>query len=142
MNELQRRVAATQLTQARFEGREFDWSKQATCIHMVRFHAAQMGHRVPIVPRFRSVIGAQRALKAQGVKTLSELMDKHFERIPAAQMRVGDVIALPGLEGGLEGLMIYGQLRAVLGWQEESLLCQTARITDEGYNLHTGAWRL
>lgn len=142
MNELQRRVAATQATQARFEGKAFDWAKSATCIHLVRFHAAQMGHQVPIVTRFRSALGAKKALRDEGVETLAELMDKHFLRIPAAMMRPGDVIAIPGLEGGFDALMIYGQLRAVLGWQEDSPHCQTARLTDEGYRLHTGAWRL
>lgn len=142
MNELQRRVAATQATQKRFEGKLFDWSTQGTCIHLLRFHAAQLGDQLPIVPRFRSLLGAKKALKAQGAATLSELMDKYFPRIPAADMLAGDVLAVPGLEGRLDALMIYGQLRAVLGWQEESLKCQTARLTDEGYRLHTGAWRL
>lgn len=141
MTELERRVEATKATQARYQGRAFDWAKQATCIHLVRFHAAQMGHDLPIVTRFRSALGAKKALKAQGVETLPELMDKHFPRIPAAQMLVGDVIAIPG-EGGFDALMIYGQLRACLGWQEQSKICQTARLTDEGYNLHSGAWRL
>lgn len=142
MNELQRRVEATTATQKRFEGRVFDWSKQATCLHMIRFHAAQMGHDLPIVPRFRSAVGAMKALKAEGVGTLPELMDKYFPRIPAAMMLPGDVAAFPGDEGGFDALMIYGQLRAVLGWQEESPICQTARLTDEGYRLHKGAWRL
>lgn len=142
MNELQRRVAATQATQARFEGKAFDWAKSATCIHLVRFHAAQMGHQLPIVPRFRSLLGAKKALQAEGVETLSGLMDKYFPRIPAAKMNTGDVLAIPGLEGGLDALMIYGQLRAVIGWQEESPHCQIARLTEEGYRLHTGAWRL
>lgn len=142
MNELQRRVAATTATQKRFEGKPFDWAKQATCIHLLRFHAAQMGHQLPIVPRFRSALGAMKVLKAEGVETLPELMDKFFPRIPAAEMLTGDILAIPGLEGGFEALMIYGQLRAVLGWQEESLLCQTARLTDQGYRLHSGAWRL
>jgi len=99
-----------------------------------------MGHHVPIVTRFRSALGAKKALRAEGVETLPELMDKYFERIPAARLMTGDVIALPGLEGGFDALAIYGQLRAVLGWQEESPRCQTARLTDEGYRLHTGAW--
>lgn len=142
MTELERRVEAAQATQARFEGRAFDWSKAATCLHMVRFHAAQMGHKVPIVPRFRSALGAMKALKAEGVETLPELMDKYFPRIPAAQMLTGDVAAFPGEEGALGGLMIYGQLRAVLGWHEGSDLCQYARLTDEGYRLCEGAWRV
>lgn len=140
MNELQRRVAAVTATQKRFEGRDFDWAKQATCIHLVRFHAAQMGHELPIVTRFRSLLGAKKALKEQGVDTLAELMDKYFPRIPAAQLRVGDVLAIPG--DGMDALMIYGQLWAVLGWQEESPKCQTARLTEEGFRLHSGAWRL
>lgn len=142
MNEIQRRIAATQLTQKRFEGRAFDWSKQATCLHLVRFHAAQMGHKLPIVPRFRSALGAMKALRAEGVETLPELMDKYFPRIPAAQMRVGDVAAFPGDDGGFDALMIYGQLRAVIGWHQDAAECQIARLTEEGYRLCSGAWRL
>lgn len=142
MNELQRRVAATTATQSRFSGRAFDWSKQSTCLHMIRFHASQMGHKLPIVPRFRTALGAKKALKAEGVETLPELMDKYFLRIPAAKMLTGDVAAFPGDEGGFDGLMIYGQLRAVIGWHEDEPDCQIARLTDEGYALCTGAWRL
>lgn len=142
MNDLQRRVAATRKTQARFEGRVFDWRKQATCLHLLRFHAAQMGHKLPIIPRFRSALGARKALLAEGVETLPELLDKYFPRIPAAQMLVGDVAAFPGDEGGFDGLMIYGQLRAVIGWHQDEPGCQIARLTDEGYALCTGAWRL
>lgn len=142
MNEIKRRVAATQATQARFEGRVFDWAKQATCLHLVRFHAAQMGHQLPVVPRFRSALGAMKELKAQGVETLPELMDKHFPRIAPARMLVGDVAAFPGADGGFDGLMIYGQLRACLGWHQDAAECQVARLTDEGYSLCTGAWRL
>lgn len=141
MNELQRRVAAITATQARFEGREFDWAKQATCIHLVRFHAAQLGHDLPIVTRFRSMLGAKKALKEQGVETLAELMDKHFPRIPAAQMLVGDIAAFPG-EGGMDALYVYGQLRAFLGWYEDAPDCQVVRVSDEGYRLCHGAWRI
>ena len=141
MTELQRRVSATQATQARFEGRAFNWSKQATCIHLMRFHAAQMGHQLPLVPRFRSAIGAKKALKDFGAETLSELMDKFFPRIPAAMMLPGDIAAFPG-DGGFDALMIYGQLRAVLGWHEYSEQCEYARLTDEGYAACLGAWRI
>jgi hypothetical protein len=141
MNELHRRVEATIKTKDRFEGKVFDWSKAATCIHMLRYHAANMGHQLPIVPRFRSAIGAAKALKAQGVETLPELMDQHFPRIPAAQMRVGDVAAFPG-DDSFDALVIYGQLRAVLGWHQDAAECQIARLTEEGYSLCSGAWRL
>lgn len=142
MTDLQRRVAATQATQTRFQGRGFDWSRQATCIHLMRFHAAQMGHKLPVVPRFRSALGAMKALRAEGVETLPELMDKYFPRIPAAQMLTGDVAAFPGEDGGFDALMIYGQLRAVIGWHQDANECQIARLTDEGYRQCKGAWRL
>lgn len=142
MNELQRRVAATQTTKVRFEGKPFDWSKKATCIHLMRYHAAQMGHDLPLVPRFRSALGAKKALNAEGVDTLPELMDKYFPRIPASRMSVGDVAAFPGDDGGFDALMIYGQLRAVIGWHQDADECQIARLTDEGYALCSGAWRL
>lgn len=142
MNELQLRVAATQATERRFAGRPFDWSKQATCIHLFRFHAAQMGHQLPIVPRFRSALGAKRALLAQGVETLPELIDKFFPRIPASEMRTGDVAVFPGEEGGMSGLMVYGQLRAVFGFHAYSDGCSFARLSDEGFRLCEGAWRV
>lgn len=142
MNDLQRRVAAVTATQARFSGKVFDWRKHATCVHLMRFHAAQMGHQMPTVPRFRSALGAMRALKAEGVETLPELMDKYFPRIPAAHMLAGDMATFPGDGGGLDGLMIYGQLRAVLGWHPFSETCEYARLTEEGYASCTGAWRL
>lgn len=142
MKEIQRRVAATRKTQARFEGKVFDWRGHATCLHMIRFHAAQMGHKLPIIPRFRSAVGAKKALLAEGVETLPELMDKYFPRIPPAMMQTGDVAAFPGDEGGFDALMIYGQLRAVIGWHQDEADCQIARLTEEGYALCKGAWRL
>ena len=142
MKDIQRRVAATQKTQERFLGKVFDWSKKATCIHLVRFHAAQMGHDLPIVPRFRTTLGAKRMLKREGVETLPELMDKYFPRIPAAYLQTGDVAAFPGEDGSFDALMVYGQLHATIGWHEDAPDCQIARLTDEGYKLCTGAWRL
>ena len=140
MTELERRVAATQATQARFKGKPFDWAKQATCIHLVRFHAAQMGHALPVVPRFRSALGAKKLLAEHGVETLPELMDKYFPRIAPAQMLVGDIAAFPG--DGFDALMIYGQLRACLGWHEDADDCQIVRLSEEGYSLCKGAWRV
>jgi hypothetical protein len=140
MTELERRRNAVMATQARFDGKPFAWDRQATCIHLLRFHAAQMGHQVPIVPRFRSAIGAVKALKREGVETLPELMDKYFPRIPASKMLMGDVACFPG--DGMDALMVYGQLRAFLGWHEDDAPCQPCRVTDEGYALCKGAWRL
>ena len=68
MKELDRRALAVRNTQSRFEGQPFDWARAATCIHLVRFHARQMGHRVPTVPRFRSALTARRDYSAVRIK--------------------------------------------------------------------------
>lgn len=141
MNEIQRRVAAMTKTKERFEGKPFDWSKAATCIHLMRYHASNMGYEPPIVPRFRTANGAIKALKKQGVDTLPDLMDKYFTRIAPAQMAVGDIAVFPG-EDGIDALYVYGQLRAFLGWFEGFEECQFIRMSDEGYRLCKGAWRL
>lgn len=99
-----------------------------------------MGHNLPLVPRFRSALGAMRALKAQGVETLPELLDKYFPRIAPAQMRVGDVACFPGDD--MDALMVYGGLHAFLGWHEDDAPCQVIRVSEEGYRLCNGAWRL
>lgn len=140
MKDIERRKKAIEATQRRFDGKPFDWKKSATCIHLMRYHASHMGHKLPIVPRFRSALGAVRALESHGVGTLPELMDKYFPRIAPSQMVMGDMAAFPG--DGMESLMVYGQLRAFLGWHEEGEGCQPIRISDEGYNLCMGAWRL
>ena len=139
MNEIQRRVKATQATEQRFRDRPFDWSKNATCIHLARYHAAQMGHKLPIVPRFRSALGAKKALKATGFDTLPELLDSMFERIAPAFMRVGDVLALPG-DDGWHALVIKGDKTKFLGWHEANAGCQILNV--HGIDEAAGAWRL
>lgn len=139
MNELQLRVAATTATKERFEGRPFDWSKSATCIHLARYHAAKMGHKLPVVPRFGSALGARKALKAAGYDTLPDLLDGHFERIPPAFMRVGDLLALPGKDGW-HALAIKGSRVKYLGWHEEAEGC--AIVDVHNISEAAGAWRL
>lgn len=138
MNELQMRAAAVAATQARFEGKPFDWGKSATCIHLVRFHAAQMGNRLPVVPRFKTALGARRALLTTGFQTLPALLDSRFERIPPAFMRVGDVLAMPGDEG-FEGLLIKGDKLKFLGWGEGLGGCRYFEIE---MDMAISAWRL
>jgi hypothetical protein len=141
MNELQRRVAATQATERRFRDRPFDWRGPATCIHLVRFHGAQMGHSLPIVPRFRSALGAARALKATGFATLPELMDKHFAPIAAAYLTVGDVLALPG-DSGFPSLVIKGGIDKFLGWHEAGMGCTIIALSGDDIRQAIGAWKL
>lgn len=138
MRDIERRAAATQATERRFRDRPFDWSKAATCIHLVRFHAAQLGHSLPVVPKFRTPLSAMKALKATGYNTLPELMDAYFERVPAAYLRVGDMLALPG-DGGFDALVIKGSQHKFLGWHEDAQGCT---IMEVDVTAATGAWRL
>ena len=138
MKELQMRAAAVAATQARFEGKPFDWGKSATCIHLVRFHAAQMGNRLPVVPRFKTALGARRALLTTGFQTLPALLDSRFERIPPAFMRVGDVLALPGDEG-FESLFLKADKMKFIGWHKDADGCEQVEID---MRQAVGAWRL
>ena len=138
MNEMQRRVRAVSLTEQRFRDRPFDWKKAATCIHLVRYHAAKMGHRLPVVPRFRNALGARRALLSTGWQTLPALLDSKFERIPPAFMRVGDILALPGDEDW-HALVIKGDKQKFLGWHEAAPGCT---IMEVDVTKAVGAWRL
>ena len=138
MNELQQRAAAVEATKARFEGRVFDWRGQGTCIHLLRFHAAQMGHSVPIVPRFKSALGAKKALLATGWQTLPALLDSMLERIPPAFMRVGDVLALPG-DDDWHALVLKADKHKFLGWHQEADGCT---IMEVDVTAAIGAWRV
>jgi hypothetical protein len=138
MNEMQRRVAATMATEARYRDRPFDWRKQATCIHLLRFHAAQMGHKLPVVPKFRSALGAKRALLSTGFQTLPALLDSRFQRVPPAFMRVGDVLAMPG-DDGWDALVIKADKTKFLGWTEHATGCEFMEVD---MSAAVGAWRV
>lgn len=101
---LAQRAAATQATYDRFLGKPFSWCG-ATCVHVLRYHLRQMGHRPPPMPQFRSAVGAATALKAQGVDDLPGLCRKLglIEILPS-EMIVGDVAILPGDDGRTDGL--------------------------------------
>jgi hypothetical protein len=138
MKEIERRTAATLATQARFADKPFDWSKSATCIHLVRFHAAQMGYKLPVVPKFRTALGAMKALKKTGFDSLPDLLDAYFVRVPPAMLRVGDVMAIPGTDS-FDALVIRGGIDKFLGWHEDAAGCTVVRVP---LDKATGAWRL
>lgn len=141
MNDLQRRVAATQATESRFRDRPFSWSRAATCIHLVRFHAARMGHRLPVVPGFRSALTARRALNATGFDTLPALLDAHFTAVPAAYLAVGDILAIPG-DSGFEALLVKGGIDKFLGWHQDGRGCTIIAMSGDDIRQAVGAWKL
>jgi hypothetical protein len=83
---------------------------------MARFHLRQMGHRPTRTPRYRTAIGAKRALKIKGFDSMSEALDSTLPRIAPAQMLPGDIAALRGTEG-LDALVICAG-ETFLGWHE------------------------
>lgn len=140
-NDMIRRRNASKATMARFEMKPFSWKTASTCIHLARFHAANMGHDVPLVPRFRSPLGARRALQATGHDSLASLLDSLFPVIIPAMMVLGDLAMLPGDEDdGMGAILIHGGGRVLMGWHGT----EADRITPiaEAMGAVTRAWRL
>jgi len=98
VNDLLRRQRALQKTLAKYRGKPFAWGR-ADCLRMVRSHLVAMRRRgLPKVPRYRSVLGAKRALKATGHANLEGLLDSLLPRIAPAEMLPGDVALMGGDE--------------------------------------------
>lgn len=139
--ELVRRRNATTATKARFADKPFDWRKRATCLHLARFQAKGMGHKLPRLPKFNNALQARRALKAQGVDSVVELLDKYFERITPAAMLEGDLAAFPGdsESAGLESVFVKIASGKFAGWREDAygLVVLDASLDDV-----VAAWRL
>ncbi|AYJ87675.1 hypothetical protein D3Y57_19270 [Sphingomonas paeninsulae] len=137
MHVLERRKIATEATMARFVGKEFRWGS-ADCAKLAAFHLRQLGVKVGIAKagKWTTALGAKAALKRMGVKSLSELADKHLAEIAPAAALPGDIMIMPG-DNDFEGLAIVLGNGAVLGWHEEAEGCAVLRITYE----QTRAWR-
>ena len=136
--ELERRRIATEKTKAKFDNRAFDWRYARTCAHLARYQARAMGRRLPTVPRFRSAIGAKKALRMLGHESLIGLLDAHLTRIAPAEMRLGDLCAVPGTEG-LDAIFVNVAPRKIIGWREDQpVLCTLDVSLDE----IAAAWRL
>lgn len=112
------RAAATNATLLAFRELPFDWATGATCIHLAHAQASNMGHDLPPVPNFKTAIGALRQLRKQGVESLAELLDRHFERIPHSRMLIGDLALLPHdpEEDVVEAIAIFDGLAKLIGW--------------------------
>lgn len=137
MHVLERRKIATEATMARFVGQPFVWGKQ-DCAKLSAFHLRQLGVKVGIAKagKWTTALGAKAALKRMGVKSLSELADKHLAEIAPASALPGDIMIMPG-DDGFEGLAIVLGNGAVLGWHEETDGCAVLRVT----YAETRAWR-
>ena len=111
------RAQITEAAIARFRDKPFDWCKAATCVHLARAQLAAFGHAVPPVPRFRSPLSAERALRELGHETLEALLDALLPgcRIPAARMIVGDLGMVPGM-APFNALVVCAGGGKVLGW--------------------------
>lgn len=116
MNPMLRRKRAIDATMAKYRYRAFDWERGATCVHMLRFHANRLGHKLPRVPKVSGPLAAKKALAKHGWDSVTEMLDALFEPIPVAAMLPGDVSVMPG-EGGLEGVAISVGSKAI-GWVE------------------------
>ncbi|KLE32461.1 DUF6950 family protein [Aurantiacibacter luteus] len=138
MKELEKRRVATEKTMARFRNREFDWRYQRTCAHLAFYQARQMGRRLPKVPRFRSAVGAKKALKTLGHDSLIGLLDAHLERIPPAMMRLGDLCAVPGTEG-LDAVFVNVAAQKIAGWREDAPALVVLHVSLDEIE---AAWRL
>ncbi len=137
--ELERRRRATARTLAHYAERSFDWRRQATCLHMFRFHGKAMGHRFPRIPPIRSELRAIKELKARGHDSVIDLVDTLLPRIAPAQMRLGDVAALPGDDSPFDALLINVSPRKFAGWHPEKFLMA---VMDVDLASVTAAWRL
>src|SRR5688500_10884687 len=92
--EMKRRVAAAQKTLDRFKDKKFRFGRY-DCAQMVRSHLVAMGKPVKQAAKagtYHSKKGGEAALKRLGYDSLADMMDAHFERIPPAAARPGDVV--------------------------------------------------
>jgi hypothetical protein len=127
-----KRSRALEKTRQRFEGKPFEFGK-TDCLKLVRYHLVHMGHRgLPVPPPYSSALGARKALKAQGVTSLAELLDKYLEPIAPAMMLPGD-ICMASAETG-DGDDGFGETlgislgQKVWGWHPDALAIDVLEV--------------
>lgn len=144
MRTLVQLAEAVKATRAKYDGKPHDWKNGATCLHMVRFHLRQLGHRPEPLPPIRSLIGAKRALKQRGWAGMAELLDAQIglERVTPAFAQLGDIAVAPSEDGIGAGLVFAGVSNDgrgnFLGWHEdvEAFAVMKFRLGD-----CVGVWR-
>lgn len=139
MSEMKRRADAAQATLKAFKDKPFKFGR-FDCAQMLRQHLRHM--RRPIKgwaghSTYKSLAGGVKQLRKLGVSTLAELMDTEFERIASASARIGDVLALPGMEGPGALAIALGNGR-VLCWVEDF----PGAVVAEPLGEFEAAWRV
>lgn len=138
MIDLEARRVATEKVIAKYRDRRFDWRTGATCLHLLGAQLRAMGRRPRAVPRFRSAIGARRAMAQAGFADVAAVVDSVLPlRIPPAMMVVGDIGLLPGEPGGFDAIVICvgGKM---LGWHERA---DGLAVIDAPLSDFIAAWR-
>ncbi|WP_235525217.1 MULTISPECIES: DUF6950 family protein [unclassified Sphingomonas] len=137
MRDLAQRAEATQSVVDRFRARPFGWATAGTCIHLARAQMRALGHRPPPIPRFRSAIGARRALMATGHADLAGLLDSMLPRIAPAAMWVGDLALMRG-DGEFDAIVVSAG-RLMAGYHSDERHRGVVNIEAHDF---IGAWRL
>ena len=115
-----RREAAVRACMARFDGKELRYGV-ADCVRLVGHSMHKLGVGAPLLKgvRYRSELGAAKALRGLGFADLAEAVDAlGFVRIGAAMAWPGDIIAGPSRESGPFRLALsvaheYGAVRTL-----------------------------
>lgn len=136
--EMERRRVATQKTLARYRGKTFDWAKGVTCVHLARAQLKNMGHKPPSLPRFRSALGAKKALKERKWSSVEAMLDNLLQRIAPAQMLLGDLAVVLGDEG-LDAIFVCAGPLKLFGWREDA---PALVLLDVSLDELSGAWRV
>jgi hypothetical protein len=133
------RAAATRATASKFRGRPLSFPDGVTCLHMLREHMLAFGYSPPEIPAFNDLKSARRALRTTGHRTIRGLLNEVLGApIPAAQMRVGDVIVGPGHPFEAVGINAGGG--KFLGWLDDGRLGLVNVVPEPAAIL--GAWKL
>lgn len=141
---------AVDATQAKYRAKPHDWKSGATCLHMIRFHLRQIGHKPERLPPIRSLTGAKRALKERGWDNMCDVLDAQpgLVRLPPAMARLGDVAVAPSADGIGAGLVFVGMSRDgranFIGWHEtdEELGVVGMQVIKFALGECLGVWRV
>lgn len=137
--DLLRRRDATQKTLDQYRGAPFDWSLGPTCVHLARSHLVNLGYDLPKIPEFSTPQGALRALKSNGWDSVGDMLDEFLTPIPAAMLRLGDVVTIPG-DAGMDAMFIFAGPNKMFGWGDEQVELAVGDIL--GLDRLKGAWQV